>query len=319
MPCTGVAPMQCLQVRRPDAGGWELFYNEIKGFRHEAGFAYTLAVRADTLPHPPADGSKVSMSLLRIIRKEKMHTENPQAAIGTWQLSRLRIQAQLANVPGDAWRLEIGDSSMGAQLCNRMQGKLLMGPQGQWIAGPLARTKMMCPEIAWEDAFVQCLTNANSYQLNDSILVLLQHGTILAEFKRTTQSTQIPSSHDSSSAVRASLAAGMFRVQFITDDQGRADMRAAQATMRFDPDKSRVSGTGGCNRFFADARFTFANGDSGKLVMGKAGSTLMACPQYMDLEQRFFRLLEQADGFRIDGKKLQITRMSKTIIELLAD
>jgi heat shock protein HslJ len=199
-----------------------------------------------------------------------------------------------------------------------MQGSLLMGPQGQWVTGALKRTKMMCPEIAWEDAFVQALADADSYQWKDTTLVLLQHGVPLAVFSRNTPATAISAPPDSHNPGQALLFAHQFRVQYIIDEQGMADMRNTEATMHFDTANQRVTGRGSCNRFFAEARFTFIMGNSGRLVMGKAGSTLMACPQYMDLEQRFFRLLEQADGFSITGKTLRITRMGSTMIELLA-
>lgn len=69
VPCTGVAPMQCLQVREASDGPWQYFYSEIEGFTHEPGFAYELRVREERVSDPPADGSSLRWSLLKVVSK----------------------------------------------------------------------------------------------------------------------------------------------------------------------------------------------------------------------------------------------------------
>lgn len=56
-PCTGVAPMMCLQVRDTPDAPWRLHYGEIVGFTHEPGVEYRLRILEDTVARPPADGS----------------------------------------------------------------------------------------------------------------------------------------------------------------------------------------------------------------------------------------------------------------------
>ncbi|MBN2530484.1 MAG: DUF4377 domain-containing protein, partial [Deltaproteobacteria bacterium] len=42
--CTGVAPMQCMQVKEHEEDDWSLFYDSIEGFEYEAGYVYELVV-----------------------------------------------------------------------------------------------------------------------------------------------------------------------------------------------------------------------------------------------------------------------------------
>ena len=47
VPCVGVAPMNCLQVKRgaEPTGDWQHFYSQIDGFDYEPGYLYRLLVR----------------------------------------------------------------------------------------------------------------------------------------------------------------------------------------------------------------------------------------------------------------------------------
>lgn len=54
-PCTGVAPMQCLQVRERANQPWQHHYGEIEGFQFEPGTAYRLRISEIKVANPPAD------------------------------------------------------------------------------------------------------------------------------------------------------------------------------------------------------------------------------------------------------------------------
>lgn len=56
-PCSGVAPMDCLQVRDKETDPWRLHYGEIIGFTHVPGIEYRLRILEDAVPNPPADGA----------------------------------------------------------------------------------------------------------------------------------------------------------------------------------------------------------------------------------------------------------------------
>ncbi|MFI6870338.1 DUF4377 domain-containing protein [Nocardia sp. NPDC050406] len=70
VPCTGVAPMECLQVRRDPNGPWELHYFGIEGFDYEPGYTYTLEVEERPWVNPPADAPSVTWHLVKVIAKQ---------------------------------------------------------------------------------------------------------------------------------------------------------------------------------------------------------------------------------------------------------
>jgi len=72
--------------------------------------------------------------------------------------------------------------------------------------------------------------------------------------------------------------------------------------VRFEAD-GRLSGHGGCNRFFGSYEIT-----ADRISIGPLGATRMACPgPVMDLEMAFLQALEQTSGFARDGTRLVLT------------
>lgn len=65
--CTGVGPMECLQVAYTDGGETELFYSTIDGFEYVEGTSYVIDVKVTPVASPPADGSSLSYSLVGVI------------------------------------------------------------------------------------------------------------------------------------------------------------------------------------------------------------------------------------------------------------
>lgn len=77
--CTGVAPMQCLKVRKiqydnrglkTEVGPWELFYSNIEGFRHEPGVRNVLRVQRYERKNVPADASRYVYVLDMVVETE---------------------------------------------------------------------------------------------------------------------------------------------------------------------------------------------------------------------------------------------------------
>lgn len=67
VPCVGVAPMTCMQVReRPDQP-WTLNYSGIEGFEAVPGTEYKLQITETVIANPPADSSSVSWKLDKIL------------------------------------------------------------------------------------------------------------------------------------------------------------------------------------------------------------------------------------------------------------
>ncbi|MGU3781601.1 DUF4377 domain-containing protein [Burkholderia metallica] len=67
--CTGVAPMECLQVRSSPNEPWSLWYAGIEGFAYQPGYLYTLEVEEYRVAQPPADGSSIRWVLKRVVER----------------------------------------------------------------------------------------------------------------------------------------------------------------------------------------------------------------------------------------------------------
>ncbi|MEV6774446.1 DUF4377 domain-containing protein [Nocardia sp. NPDC051030] len=70
VPCTGVAPQNCLQVRRDPNAEWELHYGGIDGFTFEPGFNYRLLIEQRPWVNPPADAPSATWHLVKVLSKE---------------------------------------------------------------------------------------------------------------------------------------------------------------------------------------------------------------------------------------------------------
>ncbi|WP_328823454.1 DUF4377 domain-containing protein [Undibacterium crateris] len=69
VPCTGVAPMECLQVREQADQPWQYHYSGIEGFDFQPGTEYQLQIIETVLNNPPADGSSVRWTLEKIVEQ----------------------------------------------------------------------------------------------------------------------------------------------------------------------------------------------------------------------------------------------------------
>jgi len=71
--CTGVAPMDCLQVRSSPAEPWSLWYAGIEGFAYQPGYQYVLEVDEYRVAQPPADGSSIRWVLKRVVERHQVN------------------------------------------------------------------------------------------------------------------------------------------------------------------------------------------------------------------------------------------------------
>jgi len=82
---------------------------------------------------------------------------------------------------------------------------------------------------------------------------------------------------------------------------GKVLVDRVQSTIRFEAN-DRISGWGGCNRYFAAVR-----SGPGFTEIGPIGSTRRICqPVVMEQEDRFFEALQKACSIRLEGGHLLI-------------
>ncbi|RJF86145.1 META domain-containing protein [Sphingomonas cavernae] len=68
-PCTGVAPMTCLQIREKETDRWQLHYGPIGDFEPEPGIEYRLRIIEEKVDNPPADASSIRWTLDQVIEQ----------------------------------------------------------------------------------------------------------------------------------------------------------------------------------------------------------------------------------------------------------
>ena len=69
VPCTGVAPTLCLQVRTQPGAAWQPHYGEIEGFDWQVGVEYVIRVREIAVENPPADASALRWVLEEVLER----------------------------------------------------------------------------------------------------------------------------------------------------------------------------------------------------------------------------------------------------------
>ncbi len=67
--CEGVAPQQCLLISTEPDGEVGYFYDHIEGFEHQPGTAYVIDVLVEPVANPPADGSSLRYTLVKIVEE----------------------------------------------------------------------------------------------------------------------------------------------------------------------------------------------------------------------------------------------------------
>ena len=81
-------------------------------------------------------------------------------------------------------------------------------------------------------------------------------------------------------------------------------------TLRFA--EGKASGKAACNSFFAPVK---ENG--GLLRIGPVGATRMMCAGRMELEQLYFNTLGDVRGYRLDGRRLELTGATGAVLVVL--
>jgi hypothetical protein len=140
VPCVGVGPMSCLQVRRETAGEteWQNFYSQIRGFDYEPGFLYRLRVRETRLPpeQVPADASSIRYELIEIIEKAR----DPRLAIhDIWALEDMdgAVPQRPDNQPPPFVEFNIPRSDyIGTGSCGSFRGDILYVDAEELRLGP---------------------------------------------------------------------------------------------------------------------------------------------------------------------------------------
>ena len=104
----------------------------------------------------------------------------------TWKLAKMEaIPAKAVDAEADFFTLQFSAADTlvsGRTNCNRFFGKYEL--KGQKLSfGNLGMTRMACPDMQYEDAFVRMLDEVDRYEIVGSELKLYDDKTLLAGFR----------------------------------------------------------------------------------------------------------------------------------------
>ena len=86
-----------------------------------------------------------------------------------------------------------------------------------------------------------------------------------------------------------------------------------EITAQFDREGKRVTGSSGCNSYFADYGLDTSKC---KLEISTIGATKKAClePDVMQQEQKYFNLLQNAESLEVTGDELRMTCGAEVLV-----
>lgn len=137
---------------------WQCAPITIEGFDYEPGYQYQLAVEQIVLEGLPA------YRLSKIISKER----DPAyfKIYDSWALTHLNKEVLPIAERRPTAEINLTDFTIaGNGMCNNYSGKLNYHSIETIAFGPLMSTKMMCPEIGKEQAFMGALGNVQYYEI----------------------------------------------------------------------------------------------------------------------------------------------------------
>lgn len=261
VPCEGVAPMNCLQVKEDLAQPWSNFYATIEGFDYQPGFEYKLKVKKIKSSTPlPMDASAYTYHLQKVIYKKWV-----QASKATY-LNKKMVLTRINDKTIDNGKIYLiidsaKNSVFGKSGCNRFSANYMLKSNTIDIS-LLMGTLMACDEesMKLEQQFSNAIekkrfeihTSENFVQFKDP------------QTKKTVLNFEIPTEAKIWSFIDGKKWK-LIQLENVGKDYGKA-------AIQFDVKTKKLNGNSGCNNFFGT--YT-SKGD--EITFSPLGSTKMAC------------------------------------------
>lgn len=173
--CSGVGLMKCMRVRSDVSQDWTLFYGNIKGFDYEPGYRYELQVTESKIENPPADGSSIQTTLVKVVKKEAVAATS-KLANTEWVYQGRVTQGERTDVlPNTHVTLNFSETrASGDSGCNAYGGDY--SQSGNEVDfKTLISTKKACLDDATtqqEQNFLTHLSKVSQYSINQDTLTL---------------------------------------------------------------------------------------------------------------------------------------------------
>lgn len=311
--CTGVAPMNCLQVKYKNSKNWELFYSEIEGFKHQEGYRYTLSVIRTKRKNVPADASIYTYKLKKVIKKQKIAINNagkdPLVAVGNqkWTLVNMNGKA----VEGGRIHLTLDtkvNKFSGSGGCNNIFGGFSYDQKSKLITvGNVASTLMACSDDKvnkLEHEYTQAL-NTKTFRVanNGNTMIFYKGGVKVLEFSNGKGGVE-----SGSNDIWKFIGGHKWRlIQMNGETQTESPV-----TINFNLAEKRFNGNSGCNNYVG----TYEAG-SKTIAFGPAASTRRACldQKLSALENKFLGILGTKDfSFDVADQTLNLYQNNHLVL-----
>ena len=177
VPCVGVAPQMCLQVKEnPNEKNYTYFYDSIEGFCYNPGFEYAIDVREEPVINPPADASSKKWILGEVITKTGNVTASMLQGVN-WHLdSYLNKEAEIVCILDGTEITALFESERvtGNAGCDSYGAQYAVEGENLTISG-IVSTLMFCegPVSEQETDYLSNLERAVSYNVSGSLLKIM--------------------------------------------------------------------------------------------------------------------------------------------------
>ncbi len=173
VPCEGLSPQDCLQVKKDSAAAWENFYGTIEGFDYEPGYQYTLMVDVTKNKSAAADSSSIMYSLKEVLDKKKIDVPQEKLdgsfAIDTFEDKNVSDEKMTINFNAETGQV------YGKGVCNRFSGTFVTA-KGKIKFSQAATTRMMCQKPDLERDFFRKLNAVDGFKINGGQLTISEEG-----------------------------------------------------------------------------------------------------------------------------------------------
>ncbi|HEY8954931.1 META domain-containing protein [Chitinophaga sp.] len=313
-PCTGVAPMECLQIKGVNDTDWSNLYTNISGFKYTPGYRYKLRVRITQIKNPPADGSSLKYTLTKVLEKKKIRNAGLSAATGKkWVLVKMDNEAI---TDGAIW-MEFDPAQKrihGKSGCNSMMGAYTLSGNSITFS-KTAGTLMACPDrdmMRRETTFMKQLGDQTfQYTISGQTVSLLQNGNAILQFRLEEKNGN--ASGNTGNNNWASVSNKKWTLKMMNEGV----ISNSGIWLQFDAAKKRFSGKGGCNNI--SGGYTIAGN---KITFSQAMSTRMMCGD-ADVMRRESDFLKQLGGhtftYAVNGETIDLQENGKPVMQFILE
>lgn len=310
VPCTGVAPQTCLQVKENISENYSLFYDNIEGFCYSPGYEYVIRVMEESVENPPADASSKKWTLVEVMSKTGNVTASGLEGVN-WHLdSYLSREGETVCVLPNTQVTALFESGRiaGNAGCNNYGGQYVTDGNNLTI-GDVVSTLMFCGENVsdQESNYLANLQSAKSYNVSSNMLRIADsNGTVVLTY----------------SVVQPVSLVGT-EWNMLSYNNGRGGLVSALADTKITAlfsKEGELTGSAGCNRYSTSYEVT----DSA-IEIFPAATTRMYCsiPEgVMEQESEYLAALQSAGSYEIQGKELVLFDANNTravIYEVASD